>query len=124
MLLTKLTIPGVFEGKTDEFRIARYARFDSDGMPQLPPSRIFGNRGYADGGNEKGGFGFGGGIDINEDEEHEDVVVLTVNYYWTTPDQVKGYLNEEVSAKIGAPLDVKLPGGCRLQVSWRSARPS
>jgi hypothetical protein len=109
----------VFGEKTDETRIARYVRIGADGLMQLPPEMYFGMS-NADGGNEKGGFGYGGAINVIEDEEHDDAVVLDVSYYWTTPDQIRGQLKEKVPAKIGAPLDVQLPGGCRLQVSWRA----
>jgi len=118
VLVTKLSIPGLPEEVIEEIRIARYVRIDADGLTQFPPEMILGMA-YADGGNEKGGFGYGGGVNVVEDDEHDDAIILDVSYYWTTPDQVKGRVDERVPAKIGLPLDVQLPGGCRLQVSWR-----
>ncbi len=118
VVVTKLTIPGVFSEKVNEIRVARYMRVDADGVTQLPPQMYFGMT-NAHGRNEKGGFGYGGAINVVDDEEHADAVLLEVSYYWTTKDQVQGELKERVSVKIGAPLDVKLPGDCRLHVSWR-----
>jgi hypothetical protein len=118
ILVTELTIPGVFKGKTKEIPLARYEKFDADGMMQFAPERVFAIE-NADGHNKKGGFGYGGGIGVFDDEDMEDAIILNVSYYWTTSDQVRGELKEKVRARIGIPLDVTLPGGCRLQVSWR-----
>jgi hypothetical protein len=96
-----------------------YVRVDADGLMQLPPEMYFGIR------TENGGFGYGGSINVIDDEEHDDAVVLDVSYYWKTPDQVRGQLKENVPTKIGVPLDVQLSAGSRLQATWREVpRPS
>lgn len=123
LLIAKLTIPGVFVPgvlgeQAVQIRLARYIRIDAEGWKQLPPLRYFG-RTNADGRNEKGGFGFGGSIDVSQDEADDDAVIIEINYSWKTPDQDRGKLTENVPARVGVPLDAQLPGGGRLQVSWQ-----
>jgi hypothetical protein len=77
----------------------------------------------ADGRNKKGGWGYGLRIYLDiadfDLESDENSVLLRLFCYWTTPDQVRGKLDEKIPLKVGAPADIRFPNGCRLHVSWR-----
>lgn len=119
VMVTKLSIPDVFQDRTEEIHVARYVYEDAEGIIHFPPESYY-KSAHAAGRNARGGFGYGGGVNVICFEPHDDAVTLQVNYYWTTADQVKGTLKESVLVKIGAPLDVQLSGGSRLQVTWRA----
>ncbi len=122
LLVTKLTIPDVFNEQVQEIRVRRYMRIDANGAAQFPPRQYFGGE-NSDGHNEKGGFGYGGAINIVDDPadgpEADDSTLLDVGYDWTTSDQMRGHLKEKVPVKVGVPLDIALKKGCRLSVRWQ-----
>ena len=74
---------------------------------------------FADGQNAKRGFGWGGGLDIVDDEGDDSTLVISLHFYWTTPDRAEGKIDKKLSVKIGVPAEVELPSGCRLRVSWK-----
>ena len=124
LLIATLSIPDVFQDQVEEFTIAKFEMIDQSGMIQLLPSSGY-QLASADGHNEKGGFGYTGGINLlsDTDKASGDSVRLEVAYSWTTPGQASGTLDEEVSVVIGESLDLQLPNNCRLQISWRKNVP-
>lgn len=123
IVIAKLTIPDLLDEKVYEIPVARYVRLDAEGLLHLAPE-MHSRCECADGANEKGGFGYVGSISVWDDESDDDALILRVYYFWTTPNQVRGELSQEVPVKVGSAADVQLPAGCRLQVAWRPAQPS
>lgn len=72
---------------------------------------------FADGHNKKGGFGYGGGVNI--DDLDDDKIAFKVRYDWTTSERLKGKIDEQLIVRVGQAVDAQLSDNCRIRIDWR-----
>ena len=116
----RLTIPGVFADKVIKIGVKRLVREENGTyVPGVWPTYSGGS--VSDGVNEKGGFGASCFLSIkNDDDDPTDwSVVLKIDCSWTTPDQVRGSLNDKVKLRVGVPTKRELPDGAQVTVTWQ-----
>jgi hypothetical protein len=124
-LVTRLTIPGLLNRSELYFPIRRdrieppVLTTNGFGIPGGGHGMIGPMAVCADGSNAKGGFGYVGSIGLASDQpQNSQAINLTIDYTWTTADQVHGHLKQTVPVTIGKPADIPLDGGGRLTVDW------
>jgi hypothetical protein len=112
-IVARVTIPNVLSERPFLVPVRRFRQEDGLAAGQGAAGSVL-----ADGSNEKGGFGYGGAVRVIDGEGDENTIVLEVDFYWTTGEQVKGKLKENVTVKIGEAAHKELRGGASMDVAW------
>ncbi len=111
LLITRLTIPGIFNEKVRAISLAR--RGLSEGYTFAP---------FETGTGSRGGGGYSGSIRVKQELDGEKApdgfVQLELNYSWTSRID-SGFIDQVVELRIGEPAELDLKHGRRLTVQWR-----
>ena len=121
ILVLDLTIPGVINGKRQEFPIRRAFSFDLEGNPDVVAG-AYSLGVHADGVSRDGNRGTGYSVSYSLDSRDGHSVMTHLTCHWTTDDGCKGQLEAQIGCLIGVADEWALSDTARLKVSYRPIR--